>query len=681
MSLLSALEAPDRPSFPNVPFKPPMTAGTDPTAVLAAASREFGLLVDHDGAITWLDDRARALGLAESLLRHVVPGCEAKALALCTQGSADSVSHWELPLVIRGKPTTCSFTARPFEGKAALLGNLLAQDYADAVAAGDSTMHEILELNRQLARGKQRLEESNKAVRALHDELAQQADRLRTSAEVKSRLVAGVSHEFRTPLHSILGLSRLLLANSDGPLTSEQTTQVRFIHDSAEELARMINDMLDLSKLDAGTTPLRTEVFELADFLDAMRGTMMPLVPEGAGVRLDVEKPPHVVLDTDRAKLAQIVRNLVSNALKFTEHGDVRVRSTVEVDAVRIAVTDTGIGIAIADQTKIFEEFTQIDSALQRRLLGTGLGLPLAKRLAESLGGRIELESVPGKGSTFSVVIPREHADIAKFKQIEDAALTPDPSRAPVLVVEDDRSTVFLYERYLSMAGFQVLPVRSTADARIALKRSRPSAVLLDVMLEGEDTWNFLAELKQNPDTRDIPVLVCTVMNRESKARALGADEFWLKPVDEDRLIRKLQTLAAGKPAKVLCIDDDPAARYLVRKFLANTPYLLLEAGDGDSGVNLAVAEKPDVILLDFLLDNITAFDVIDQLKAHPETRAIPVIIVTSQVLDLEDRQRLSSHADAILSKEHLTRELAINRIRDALRGAGIKERSPRERG
>ncbi|NVB78209.1 MAG: response regulator [Kofleriaceae bacterium] len=654
-----------------------MSSAHDLQESLSQMSRELGLVVEAGGRIVWADARAQAVGLVEggSLVDQVVPGTEDKARELCSRGRSEDVSSWELPLVVDGKPVTMMFCARPADGRVALLASRIPQDYADAVVEGNRSVHEIVGLNRELAKQKQRLEESNKAIRGLHAELEEQADRLRTSAEIKSRLVAGVSHEFRTPLHSILGLSRLLLTASDGPLNGEQETQVRFIRDSAEELSRMINDMLDLSRLDAGNPTIRAETFELADFLGAQRGTMAPLIREDGPVKLIVDPAPDVALETDQSKLAQIVRNLISNAIKFTERGSIRVTASAANESIRIDIADTGIGIAPEDQARVFEEFTQIDSPLQRQTRGSGLGLPLARKLAESLGGHLELRSELGKGSTFSVVIPQEHADVARFRIIEDGARDIDPDRAPVLVVEDDRNTVFVYERYLAMAGFQVLPARSTDEARQALKRVRPSAILLDVMLEGEDTWNFLAELKRGAETQDIPVLVCTVMNRESQARALGADEFWLKPVDEDKLIRKLQTIATGRGAKVLVVDDEPAARYIIRKYLTDTPYQLLEAATGPEGIAAARKEQPDVILLDFLLEDMTAFDVIDQLKADPRTRVIPVVIVTSQVLGIEERKRLGAHTEAIVSKEHLSRELAINRIRDALRSAGIRER------
>jgi CheY-like chemotaxis protein len=217
-----------------------------------------------------------------------------------------------------------------------------------------------------------------------------------------------------------------------------------------------------------------------------------------------------------------------------------------------------------------------------------------------------------------------------------------------------------------------VIPTRSVDEARAAIAESRPAAIVLDVMLEGEASWGFLADLKRSPGTRDIPVLVVTVTNRAQKARALGADEFWLKPVDQDRLLRRLHELVrGGERGTVLVIDDDEKSRYIVRKHLGGTRYELLEAGGGHEGVELARRRVPDVILLDFLLPGMTAFDVLDELKSDPRTRAIPVIVVTSQALDVVQRRRLLEEAEAVISKQNLSRELAINRIRDALRKGG----------
>ncbi|HEY0191049.1 MAG TPA: HAMP domain-containing sensor histidine kinase, partial [Kofleriaceae bacterium] len=371
------------------------------SAALTEASRELGLWVDDQGVIRWMDERARKLGFAVggNLLDRVVPGVEDKARELCRQGCQHKVAGWELPLVVDGAPAVALFCAVPSAGGAVLHASLIAQDYADAIGEGNRAVHEIVGLNRELARQKLRLEESNSAIRALHGELAQQADRLRQSAEVKARLVAGVSHEFRTPLHSILGLSRLLLSGSDGPLNSEQETQVKFVRDSAEELSRMINDMLDLARIDAGSVLIRAEPFQLRELFAALRGTMIPLVPDDAPFELIFDPAPDVSLETDPGKLSQILRNLIANAIKFTERGTIRVTPTVADGHLAVEVADSGIGIAAADQPRVFDEFTQIDSPLQRTTRGTGLGLPLAKKLAESLGGTLALRSRPGAGS------------------------------------------------------------------------------------------------------------------------------------------------------------------------------------------------------------------------------------------------------------------------------------------
>ena len=287
------------------------------------------------------------------------------------------------------------------------------------------------------------------------------------------------------------------------------------------------------------------------------------------------------------------------------------------------------------------------------------------------------MTSEAGKGSTFTLDIPAKHEEIAVVDKIVQKSLHLDKSKTPVLVVEDNRQTLFLYERYLSNAGFQVVPARTVEEARKALERMTPSAIVLDVIFEGEATWGFLRELKENERTRDIPVMVVTVIDNSQKARALGADEFWLKPIDGDRLIRKLEGLAKRGPSvRVLVIDDDPAARYLVKKLLGNMPYTITEAATADEGVKAARDTNPDVILLDFVLGTETAFDVIDDLKAHADTRSIPIILQTSKTLDAVERERISRETSAIIKKESLSREVAIARIREALDATGIGGRT-----
>jgi signal transduction histidine kinase/CheY-like chemotaxis protein len=652
--------------------------------------REMMLECDEHGILTSLDPRAEyrlGVGPGVRFVELVPEGTQDKARALLQRAAAEPVRDSELSLVVRGKVVTYSFCAKPNgRGGVFLLATTLPEDFGRALGQISQAMDEAIELNRQISRQtrelllqkeeleriNRELDESHRGVVALHEELLDKADTVRRTAEVKARVVTNVSHEFRTPLHTILGLSKLLLDGTDGPLSEEQQKQIRYIRTSAQDLSALVNDLLDLSKAESGKLQLRPSQFLVADFFAAMRGMLRPLVPPESQVELHFDAPPApITLESDQGKVAQILRNLVSNALKFTEHGEVRVAAYTRDGNVVFTVHDTGIGIAPEHLDRIFEEFGQIESPIQARVKGTGLGLSLSRRLAEVLGGTLTVESQVGVGSTFTLIIPCVHPEVSEIKDLSTRPL--DPAKAPVLVVEDDRKTIFVYEKYLALAGFQVLPARTIEDAKRVLRTTRPAAIVLDIMLEGETSWEFLSELKKNPQTRDIPVLVVTVTNREQKARALGADEFWLKPIDQDRLLRKLRSIQrSGSGTKVLVIDDDEKSRYLLRKILEHSAFTLIEAESGPEGIRQAREARPNIILLDFLLQDMTAFDVLDDLKADGRTRNIPVIIITSQILAQKERARLAAETAAILNKDSLSRELAINRIRDALHKAGV---------
>ena len=643
---------------------------------LVALSREFALLCEGDGTLRWCDERASRLGFAAgaSLTDYAASGGEEKIHRMLESDAGD---EWQLILQLGGgDPTTADCrTAR--DGDALVIVGCVAS--ARATAASDrvmETMAELSAMHRESERQQSELralntalDDSGRGMKALYLELGEQADSLRVATESKSRFFANMSHELRTPLNSIVGLANLLTSRVDGELTPEQERQIGFIRTSAASLSDLVDDILDLSKLEAGRLRLRAATFEVSNVFASLRGMLRPLAPT-SGVALVFEEPRDVrPLDTDEGKVQQILRNLLTNALKFTEKGEVRLSARENGDGtVSFVVRDTGIGIADRDRERVFEEFVQIDSALQSKVKGTGLGLSVSRRLARFLGGRLEVESAPGRGSTFTLTIPATHPEAVEIERLEASGRLLDPTRTPVLVVEDDARTLFLYEKYLQGSGFQVVPARSVDDARAVLDRMRPAAIVLDVMLDGESTWNFLSELKRSPATRDIPALVVTIVDREHKARALGADEFYVKPIDKEWLLQKLRVLASRGPMeKILVIDDDEVSRYLVRRILQGTTYEVLEAPDGPTGVRVAQHDRPHLILLDFVLPDMTAFEVLDQLKLDPETRNIPVIVHTAKYLDEKERARLSSDASDILFKQNLSREVAITRIREAL--------------
>ena len=647
-------------------------------------SREFELVCSEGGVVLELDERGqRLLGecVGRPLRAIAVPDTEAKLDAVFAFPAATPESGWEVSLLASGRPVTAALRATRQADRVFLLGSLLPEEHARILMHMNETIGELADRQRETERQKRELlrlnrelSESNRGLLSLHAELDEKSDMLRRAADVKGRVVANVSHEFRTPLNSILGLSSLLLDRVDGELTPEQEKQLRFIRHSAASLSELVNDLLDLSKLEAGKLMIRPRRFEIQELFAALRGMMRPLL-SNTNVELVVESGANLpTMETDEGKISQILRNLVSNAVKFTESGTIKVGARATSDGrVEFFVEDTGIGIAAENLDRIFDEFSQIDSALQRQVKGTGLGLALSRKLAEVLGGTLKAESELGKGSVFRLRVPVLHEEVEVLAELTQRSQKLDPRRAPILVVEDDRQTLFLYEKYLKNSGFQVIPARSIDDARQALERVKPAAIVLDVMLEGEATWGFLSELKESAETHEIPVMVVTVVDRAQKARALGADEFWLKPVDGQRLIRKLNELSTRTPGavRILVIDDDDAARYLIRKLLERTNYVILEAKSGPEGVELARRERPHVIFLDFVLGDITAFDVLDELKVNPTTRGIPVIIQTAKTLDESERERLRRETAAILSKQSLNREVAIGRVREALLKAG----------
>lgn len=413
------------------------------------------------------------------------------------------------------------------------------------------TLEELQKRQEELNRLNTELEDTNRGVVALYAELDERAQQLKNSVETKTRFLSHLGHELRTPLNSVVALSRLLLERADGPLTEEQEKQVEFIRKSGESLFELVNDLLDLAKAEAGKLPLRPGEIEIPMLFSTLRGMLKPL-SRGPSVNFIFEDPAGVpVIRTDESKLAQILRNLISNALKYTEKGEVRVSAALagSGDAVLFTVKDTGIGIAPENLDRIFEEFVQIENPLQRRTKGTGLGLPLSRKLAELLGGGISVSSQLGVGSTFTLTIP----------------------------------LTFPQEKKQEGAG--------------------------------------VAELSSE---------------------------------------------------KLLVIDDEEISRYLVRQALGAGGFVLLEATEGEEGIERARAERPGAIFLDLRMPGMSGFEVLSRLKADPQTRNIPVIIVTSKSLPEAERAMLEMNSVAILSKEIFASGSAGEGLRIALKSAGV---------
>ena len=524
------------------------------------------------------------------------------------------------------------------------------------------TLAELRARQEELERLNQELADTNRGVVALYAELDEKADYLRRADALKTRFLSDMSHEFRTPVNSIQALARLLLDRTDGDLTKEQEKQVTFMKKAAENLGELIDDLLDLSKIEAGKVTIKPSSFEVSELFSSLRGMLRPLLGTNEVELNFVEPKEFPPLYSDEQKISQILRNFLSNAIKFTEHGEIRISATLtpEQDAVVFAVADTGVGIALADQEVIFQDFAQVDNPLQQRVKGTGLGLPLCRKLAVMLGGHVAVESTVGVGSTFSAMIPLRYGlhTGGDIQHASELSLDVEPDHLPILIIEDDPQTLFLYDTYLRGSPFHGLLTRSIYEAEQILLRVRPQAIVLDIMLLGGDSWDFLVKMKAQSDSRSIPIVVVSTIDDQRKGFALGADVYKAKPISAEWLLATLRALTSQTVQLcVLIIDDDEMSRYLLSQFIDTTTWLISEAATGLEGVRKAQEEQPAVIFLDLNLPGLDGYDILEQLRADPLTKSIPIVISSAKLLSPDEEAWLRVRATTIIAKSALSRE------------------------
>ena len=519
----------------------------------------------------------------------------------------------------------------------------------------------------ELTRLNRELEDTNRGVVALYAELDEKADHLRRADELKSRFLSNMTHEFRTPVNAIVGLCNLLIDDREQAGRTPEP-ELDYIRKAADQLSDLVNDLLDLAKVEAGKTVIRPAAFEVESLFGALRGMLKPLLINHS-IALVFEDASHLpTLHTDEAKVSQVLRNLLSNALKFTERGEVRVAARVDPSGADITFTvaDTGIGIAAHDQERIFEEFAQLEHRLQRHVQGTGLGLPLSRRLAEILGGSLTVVSEPGIGSTFSLTIPVAYA--APDTLLPKFEWEPDPARVPLLAIEDAPNDQYIYDKIFRQSQFQLYPAYTIAQAEEALRTCTPAAVIMDLVLAGEEAWDFLIRLKRDERTRQVPVVIISAVARQDKALALGADAYLVKPIERRALIDTINGLQARTRAalRVLTIDDDPMSRYLLRQCLMTPVFEVTEAASGEEGLVRAENDRPDVILLDLVMPGKDGRETLEDLRRNQATTGIPVVICTAIELNADETRDLLTHATAILSKRDLTRSTVPTIVRQA---------------
>jgi signal transduction histidine kinase/CheY-like chemotaxis protein len=489
-------------------------------------------------------------------------------------------------------------------------------------------------------------------------ELEVKTQQLEVAGRHKSEFLASMSHELRTPLNAVIGFSDVLLDRMFGELNERQDEYIRDIRDSGLHLLELINEILDLSKVEAGRMELELGDVALPGLLD--HGVAM--VRERAAahrISLHLDVAPEVgSLRADEVKLKQVVLNLLSNAVKFTpDGGSVRITARLAGGAVEITVKDTGVGIPDADRERIFEAFQRGGRAPRTTTEGTGLGLTLSKRIVELHGGRMWMDSEVGVGSTFAFVLPARHPPVVpagdpghEHEHGAEAAFEP---AGGVLVVEDDPRSADLLRVYLEDAGYAVAVARDGVEGLELAHRLEPSVVILDVLLPGLNGWEVLARLKSDPPTAGIPVVIVSMLDERGAGFALGAAEYLVKPVDRDELIGALERCetSPGGGRTVVVVDDDPLDLDLVEAVLVPEGWSVVRVSGGEDAVRVVRRERPAVVLLDLLMPDVDGFSVVERLRADPVVANVPIVVLTSKDMTPADHRRLAGQISFLAQK------------------------------
>jgi signal transduction histidine kinase/DNA-binding response OmpR family regulator len=498
-------------------------------------------------------------------------------------------------------------------------------------------------------------------------ELSQQAVKeMREIDHMKTQFLANMSHELRTPLNSIIGFSRVILKGIDGPVTDLQQQDLAAIYNSGQHLLGLINDVLDVAKIEAGKMELSFDEINVADIITSVMSTASGLVKDKP-IRLERQIDPNLpVVRADPIRLRQVLLNLLSNAAKFTDEGQITVNAYVQTGPggqpeILVSVADTGPGIAPEDQVKLFQAFSQVDDSPTRKTGGTGLGLSISQQLIQLHGGRIGVHSELGQGSTFYFTLPIYRA---KDEQPETRG------GKVILAVDDDAQVLALYERYLGPQGYSVVGLTDPTRAMERARQLKPYAITLDIMMPGFDGWQVLTELKRDPETSSIPVVICSIVEDQERGFSLGAADYLLKPILEDDLVGALNRLNGdGKIREVLVVDDDPNALRLIQKIFQQTDrYKLTLAEGGKAGWETLTKRTPHAVILDLFMPEMDGFTILEKMRESAKLRHIPVVVVSGGDPTPEQRRQLSEFGQRLISKSTLSERDLLSVLERALK-------------
>ncbi|MFL6797581.1 MAG: GAF domain-containing protein [Xanthobacteraceae bacterium] len=495
----------------------------------------------------------------------------------------------------------------------------------------------------------------------LFKEIQDKSRQLEEASKHKSQFLASMSHELRTPLNAIIGVTEMLVEDAHEFKRDDELEPLGRVLRAAKHLLALINDILDLSKIEAGRMELQLEPFPLAPLIDDVAQTIEPIAGKN-GNRLVVDCAPDLgIIHADQIRVRQVLLNLASNAGKFTEHGTITISAQPQRqegrERIDIAVTDTGIGLTEEQIGRLFQHFSQADASTTRKYGGTGLGLAISRHFCRMMGGDITVTSKAGVGSTFTVSLPRRVESGAAAAPVPALASRTEPSPTTldeeplILVVDDDATVRDVVARHLERAGFAVVGARGGAEGLRLTRELRPAAVTLDIMMPDLDGWTVLAAIKGDPDLAATPVVLMSIVEEKNRGYALGAADYLVKPVDRGKLVETLRAVCGGSVGRLLLVDDDDLVRRGVRAALQPVGWEVLEAEDGAVALDALARFRPHAIILDLMMPRMDGFAFLEALRSRPEARDIPVVVITAKDLTPAERERLNGGVARVIAK------------------------------